>query len=114
MSFVQRFGYFAFGIGLGCILVYALLIRDRELPAWLPDDRVIQELAVDTLVIDPSIKLPFADSLLIKHIEDSDVLFDESLVRDVPCREYQLESDSERMRFKVCKTEIRLYEFEAK
>lgn len=114
MSFVQRLGYFGFGLALGCMLVYILLIRDREFPAWTPNGRVLEELAVDSVVIDPSVQLPFADSLLVQHVKASDVKFDESLVRDVPCREYQLESDAERMRFKICKTEIRLIEYRPK
>lgn len=115
MNFLQRFGYFAFGLGLGCMLVYALLIRGRnDLPAWLPGDRVIQDLAVDTIIIDAGVVLPFPDSLLIDHIKASEVKFDESLVRDVPCKEYQLESETERMRFKHCRTEIRLTDYQSK
>lgn len=114
MTFLQRFGYFGFGLALGCMLVYVLLIRDRDFPAWTPNGRVLEELAVDSVIIDPSVHLPFADSLLVDHIKASDVKFDESLVRDVPCREYQLESDEERMRFKICKSEIRLYQYETK
>ena len=112
MTFLQRLGYFGFGMGLGCILVYVLLIRDREFPAWTPEGRVLEELAVDSVIVDPSVQLPFADSLLPARIKQCDVKFDESLVRDVPCREYQIESDTERMRFRICKTEIRLYEYE--
>lgn len=112
MTFLQRLGYFGFGLALGCMLVYILLIRDREFPAWTPEGRVLEELAVDSVVIDPAVLLPFPDSLLISRIKASDVRFDQSLVRDVPCREYQLESESDRMRFRICKTEIRLYEYE--
>ncbi|MCF8276204.1 MAG: hypothetical protein K9J17_05660 [Flavobacteriales bacterium] len=114
MNFFQRFGYFAFGTALGCLLVYALLIRDRDFPAWLPADRVIEELAVDSVVIAQGIELPFADSLLVSRIKESDVLFNESKVRDTPCKEYQLESDLERMRFKICNSQILLYQYEPK
>ena len=114
MNFVQRLGYFGFGIGLGCLIVYALLIRDRDFPAWLPEDRVLEELAVDSLMISPDLKIDFPDSVLIEKILDSDVLFRESVVRDKPCREYQLESDQERMRFKICESQIELYQYEPK
>ena len=114
MNFLTRFGYFAFGLGLGCMLVYIMLIRNRtDLPAWLPGDRVIQDLAVDSVIIDDGITLPFPDSLLIARIKASDVKFDESIVRDVTCKEYQLESEAERMRFRHCRTEISLIGYEA-
>lgn len=114
MNFLTRLGYFAFGLGLGCLLVYVMLIRNRtDLPAWLPGDRVIQDLAVDSVIIDTDIILPFPDSLLIARIKASDVKFDESIVRDVDCKEYQLQSKEERMRFRQCRTEIRLIGYEA-
>ena len=114
MNFLTRLSYFAFGAGLGCLLVYALLIQDREFPAWLPEDRVIEELAVDSVVIAEGVQLPFPDSLLVARIKSSDVLFKESKVRDVECKEYQLESDVERMRFQICKDKIRLIAYEPK
>lgn len=111
MTFLQRFKYYGFGVILGCLIAYMLLIRGRGCYAWTPNDRVINQLAVDSVVIDESVQLPFPDSLLIEHIKASEVVFDESLVRDVACKEYQLESDAERMRFKVCKREIRLIDY---
>lgn len=114
MNFLHRFKFFAIGVGLGCLVVYGLLIRDRDFPAWLPEDRVLEELAVDSIIIRDGVQLPFADSLLAEHILDSDVIFDESSVRDMACREYQLESDTERMRFKICNKRIELYEYKPK
>lgn len=114
MNFFQRLGYLGFGVGLGCLIVYGLLIKDRDFPAWLPEDRVLEELAVDSIIISPDLGIAFSDSVLIEKILDSDVLFRESLVRDVECREYQLESDSERMRFKICDKQIELYQYKAK
>ncbi len=113
-SFLHRFKFFAIGVGLGCLIVYGLLIKDRDFPAWLPGDRVLEELAVDSVKIASSIHLPFADSLLSEHILSSDVLFDESKVRDMACREYQLDSEVERMRFRICNKRIELYEYEPK
>ena len=114
MSFLRRLGYFGFGVGLGCVLVYALLIKDREFPAWLPEGRVIEELAVDSVVIRQNVVLPFPDSLLVSKIKESSVLFDESIVRDALCKEYQLESENNRMRFEICKTQISLIKYEDK
>lgn len=113
-NFLHRFKFFAIGVGLGCLVVYGLLIKDRDFPAWLPDDRVLEELAVDSVKIASNIQLPFADSLLPERILNSDVLFNESKVRDMACREYQLESEVERMRFKICNKQIELYQYEPK
>ena len=113
MNFVQRLGYFGFGVGLGCLIVYALLIKDRDFPAWLPEDRVLEELAVDSIIVSPELGIKFPDSILIEKILESDVLFRESVVRDTECREYQLESEKERMRFKICEKQIELYQYEA-
>ena len=39
MKFLDRLGYFGFGVALGCALVYFMLIKERELPAWMPGDK---------------------------------------------------------------------------
>lgn len=111
MKFRQRLGYFGFGVGLGCLLVYGLLIKGREFPAWLPEGRVLEELAVDSIQIAEGVILSFPDSLLIEKVKNSDVLFRESIVKANPCKEYQLESEEERMRFKICDSYIELMEY---
>lgn len=114
MNFIQRLGYFGFGVGLGSLLVYVLLIRDREFPAWLPADRVIEEITTDTITIADGLNINFTDSILKLKVKDADVLFKESIVRNEPCREYQLETDEERMRFKICEGKTELYQFQSK
>ncbi len=96
------------------MLVYVLLIRDREFPAWLPEDRVLEQLAVDSVLIPSNINLPFPDSILPERVMTCEVLFKESVVRDKPCKEYQLQSEKERMRFEVCKKTISLMEYETR
>ncbi|MFM1876198.1 MAG: hypothetical protein RL266_1935 [Bacteroidota bacterium] len=114
MSFIQRLGYFIFGVGLGSMLVYVLLIRDREFPAWLPEDRVIEELTTDTIFVAKAVVINFSDSTLKQKVKEADVLFRESIVRNEPCREYQLETDNERMRFSICKDRTELIQFDPK
>lgn len=75
---------------------------------------MLEELAVDSVVIGNGIQLPFPDSSLVNRIEACDVLFSESIVRDAPCKEYQLESEDERMRFEICDKQITLIEFETR
>lgn len=114
MTLFERFKFFGFGISIGSIMVYFMLIKDREFPAWLPGDRVIEELTMYPIIVENGVEIPFADSLLALHIEDSDVLFDESNVREKPCREYQLESEAERMRLKICDTVVTLFQYNRK
>ena len=114
MNFKQRFAYFGFGTALGCLMVYFMLIKDRDFPAWLPEDRVLEELTMNPITIIDGIELPYADSLLPAAIMKSDVLFDESDVRSEPCRTYQLDSDEERMRLKICDKEVSLIEYKQK
>ncbi len=114
MKLLERFKYFGFGIAIGCSLVYFMLVKDREFPAWLPEDRVIEELTIGPISVSPEVELPFADSLLEGRIDASEVLFDESNVRENPCRKYQLESDLERMRVSICDSVVTLIEYQKK
>jgi len=112
MSLFQRFKFFGFGIAIGSTMVYFMLIKDRDFPAWLPEDRVLEELTMNPIFIANGVTLPFADSLLPQRIHSSDVLFDESNVREKPCREYQLESETERMRLSICDTVVSLLDYQ--
>lgn len=114
MNFIQRLGYFGFGVGLGCLVVYGLLIKDREFPAWTPEGRVLEELTMDTIFISPELSLEFSDSLLRQKVNNSEVLFRESIVKNEPCREYQLNSDSERMRISICDSVRTLIQYQTK
>jgi hypothetical protein len=116
MSFLQRLSYFAFGAGLGCVIVYGLLIRDRDFPAWLPGDRVIEELTKQPVVIAPEVGVTFSDSIYKLKMEDADVEFKKSIVRASeihPCREYHLETDLEIMRVRICDSIPKLIAYES-
>lgn len=104
--------FFAFGILLGCGLVYSMLIKDRDFPAWLPGDRVIEELTSYPITVADSVKLPFSDSLLVERMEDSDVKFRESVVREQPCRTYQLQSEIDRLRVRICDSTVTVVAYE--
>lgn len=114
MNFLERFKYYAFGLGLGALMVYMMLIRNREdLPVWTPNDRVLQELRLATITVTDSIALPFPDSLLKGKIKASSVIFSESDVRSDTCRTYQLDAEKERMRFRICGKSAELVQYKA-
>lgn len=103
MNFIHRLKYYIFGLLIGSLMVYVILFRHRdEMPAWTPNDRVIQELRLAEKTIDEGVTIPFPDSLLNDRIKASSVSFSESDVRSGPCRVYQLHSESESMRFSIC------------
>ena len=106
MKFLDRLGYFGFGVALGCALVYFMLIKDREFPAWMPGDRVIEELTSYPISIEAGVSVPYSDSLLVEAIKKSKVNFDKSDVRSKPCRTYQLYSKVEHMRLKICDKKV--------
>ncbi len=116
MKFLQRFKFYAFGLLIGSMLVYFTVVRHRdEMPAWTPNDRVLQELRLaDTILMGADVVLPFPDSLLKGRIRQSTVRFGESDVRTDSCRVYQLVSDRERMRFRICAKAVSLVEYNGK
>lgn len=114
MSLLRRFGYYLFGVALGSMLVYVMLIRDRDFPAWLPEDRVLEELSTDSIAIAKDLNINFSDSVLRAKIADAEVHFKQSIVRNEPCREYQIETALEHMRFKLCDSIPELIKYESK
>lgn len=110
MNFLNRLKFFVFGLMLGSLVVYMTLFKNRDsLPAWTPNDRVLQELRLaDTIIVDPSVAIPFSDSVLMVRVAASSVRFGESDVRSGPCKIYQLDSNQERMRFSICKDAVTL------
>jgi hypothetical protein len=115
MNFLNRLKYYMLGLGLGSLLVYIMLVRNRtDLPVWTPNDRVLQELRLADLTVAQDVTIPFTDSVLQLRIRQSSVLFSESDVRSDSCRTYQLDSDTERMRFRICGKNAQLVRYEAK
>lgn len=99
MNFITRFSKFFIGFLIGSVLVYILLIkdRDRNLKGWLPGERVTQEIQDQDIIYSNralcQLKcLNLSDEDLSKLIETSKVNFSESQVRKEPCPIYQLES----------------------
>ncbi|MFC2176749.1 hypothetical protein ACFLR1_07275, partial [Bacteroidota bacterium] len=86
--------------------------KDRKFPAWLPEDRILEELTQRPINIGDNIELPFADSLLPEVIMRSEVLFNESEVRTKPCRTYQLKADATSMRFTICDSTVSLVAYQ--
>lgn len=97
--FFYRLKYYLFGVGLGCIVVWATLLKNRDdRPAWLPEGRVIEFLQHTDIQISDKLKcelkcvdLPttFMDSTFWAN---ADVDFGKSATKRKPCPEYYISS----------------------
>jgi hypothetical protein len=93
MDFKRRLMLFLFGVILGTFFVYAVLFRNRELPAWTPNGRVIQALKSAPVKMDSKTRCllechGIEDEDVILIINDGKVLFNESSIRDKEIPEY--------------------------
>lgn len=98
MNFAGRLKYYLIGFGLGCVIVWATLIRNNDRPSWLPEGRILEFLAKTEVIINDDIKcklecnaIPtdFLNETFFKHAK---VNFEESATQRKPCPEYKITS----------------------
>jgi len=95
MPFSRRLALFIFGILLGSVFVYAILIRGKDFPAWLPEDRVLESLREHPIQISSRMAcelscLGLQNTDVVKVLSTAEVLFSESDVRGKEQPEYVL------------------------
>lgn len=94
---------FMFGAAMGSVLVYGMLIRDREFPAWTPSDRIKEEITWDSVHVDPSLNLKMDQAAIEYAVNGADIHFDKSKVRTEPCRTYLMTTeDLHEMSISIC------------
>lgn len=94
---------FMFGTAMGSVLVYGMLIRDREFPAWTPSDRIKEEITWDSVHVDPSLNLKMDQAAIEYAVNGADIHFDISKVRTEPCRTYLMTTeDLHEMSISIC------------
>jgi hypothetical protein len=103
-NFYRRLFLYLVGVGLGFLLVYFMLInnRDRDFAKWLPERRVKENIETSKAIlfsensecllkcINDNVEI--SDSLLINSINNSNINFKESNPRDTLCPEYYFEN----------------------
>lgn len=94
----SRFKYYGLGFGLGLVLVWATLLKDRDREAWLPEARTIEFLERTDIKVGELAKcqmecfdLPenFMDTTFWKN---ADIDFTKSATKRKPCPEYFISS----------------------
>ena len=95
---IYRLKFYGLGFGLGCLLVWATLYKDRDRPSWLPEGRVLEFLEEVDIQISDQLKCELACNNIPISFMDStfwanaDVDFDQSAVKRKPCPEHYIKS----------------------
>lgn len=114
MDFKRRLRLYLTGVFLGLIVVWFMLFRnrDRDLDAWLPKERVLQELVSNPLTYSQVGQCfmnchGITDSAIVQLLREGEVNFGASKPREEPCKVYAVESpasatDRIRVDFAAC------------
>lgn len=89
----RRVRIYLFGVALGCVVVWALLIRDRSdrtFDFWLPEERVLEEIRSDSTFRFPAYEFclfrcyGFNSLDWERFLQEADVDFSRSMPRQNP------------------------------
>ncbi|MGE0636145.1 MAG: hypothetical protein AB7G44_00290 [Bacteroidia bacterium] len=107
----KRVFYYIIGFTIGAIFIYFLLMRGRSFDFWMPGERVKTEIierkpAISEKAICQLACLNLNKDSIASIIKKAEVNFDESKVREKPCKYYLLEISEEKiqMDFSLCDT----------
>lgn len=98
MTFKNRLKYYIIGFALGCVIVWATLIKDRERPAWMPEGRVIEYLEKAEILITDEAQCKLdcyaisSDFMNADFWSNAKVNFKKSATERKPCPEYYISS----------------------
>jgi hypothetical protein len=94
----RRLKFYGIGFGLGLILVWATLLKDRDRASWLPEGRILDFLEKVDLTITKKAQcqldcLQIDPNLFDKTFwENAEVDFKKSAVKLKPCPEHYIKS----------------------
>lgn len=83
---------------MGCLIVWATLVRNSDRPSWLPEGRILEFLAKTDISISDELKCKLTcnsiptDFLNKAFFEAAKVNFKESATLRKPCPEYKITS----------------------
>jgi len=90
MTFFQRFKRFLFGVAIG-VLLTGIFFKDRAnfLTSWWPENVVLREFSETEIILSDKAQCQFQyyqldNTDVAKLLEDGDVVFSESQVKEKP------------------------------
>jgi hypothetical protein len=98
MNLFRRILTYSVGIFIGLLLVYALLFHgreDRNLGAWLPNQRVLSQISAGTIELSPTANcklecLSGTEADVKSFFQDAKVNFGKSITSKDPCPVYHI------------------------
>ncbi len=97
-KFFRRLKFYLIGVALGCVLVYFMLLKDRERPAWMPKGRVLEQIARSSVIFTDkascALQMQGLSEEEIKTFitDNAQVDFAKSDTRRKPCPMYYIEN----------------------
>lgn len=96
----KRFTLYGFGFVIGIVLVFFFLGGKRASCNWLPNDRILNIIRQKQINLSDEVKSHLAeigsDSLdIYRMLENGDVDFSKSQVKNDPCRLYWIQGQEE-------------------
>ena len=98
MPFLRRIKLYVIGVLLGSVLVYGLF--HNRIPSWLPATIIKEELREWPLLFSKHASCrmecrDISEAEISMILEEGDVIFSKSRVRDKPCPSYAIEGTTE-------------------
>lgn len=98
MKNARRIVLFSFGILLGCVMVYFVLIRGRDRTYWLPGNRVKELILKSEIIYSPHAKCmmkcrKISQDNVMEILKNGNVNFKESNIHRTPCPTYAIEGE---------------------
>lgn len=98
-ALLRRLKYYGFGFGLGLVVVWASLLKDRDRASWLPEGRTLEFLAETEIGLNDVVKCQIncfgldSDFMNESFWKKADLDFDKSATKRDPCPEYYITSE---------------------
>jgi hypothetical protein len=98
MTFFRRLRLYLLGVAIGVVVVYFMLLYKRERPSWMPQGRVLEQIAASEIIFTQKALLNIRSLNLNEEkikssiIENGTVIFSKSDTQRKPCPVYYIEN----------------------
>jgi hypothetical protein len=113
MTFKQRLTYYIIGFGIGLLVVFVFVLRDRKLDYWTPSEMIKSRLAEKPFLTTPESScqmkcLGLYPNFVMLKVKEAEIDYDNSDKHSIPCRTYLLKHKGTEMWFKICPYDVTL------